>query len=613
MKNIYIIALLFFLLLLKNATAQTNYSFPLSSIISAGAAGVRLPNGTIVRATKITTGTGTHSAASGTTNPDAMGGVFTGTSFLPQYVGVTARNSFTIIETNNTQNVDNGNTNNCQNSIGFRIFFDRPTVKISFLTLDIDGNVGTNAEWISSFAFNGNTFVPYDQLVDPSITVVNLTVNLSAGHTWRNLVTGTIGATAATNLPSPYPIKRASGGSIPPDNLGGQVIFTPADPNAAVTDFYVVWGVYGITGSANVQTSGVSPIIVRVSPDFGDLPDSYKTLLASGGPSHGVVGTLGLGANNNAKPDGTPSAAANLDPDDDGISLVPPVPNTGSLSQVIPAYTLASTFFNNTGLAANYVAWIDWNNNGTFEASEAQTATTDAGATTGNVTFTWTNVPLSGTTGLANTYARIRTTTEAIAIGDAGGAFRDGEVEDYLIPFAVALPLRLSSFSGKIENQRTVLSWQMENESNPSRFEIQSSDNGTDFSTIGFVAATNGNNGYSFIDSRPAKRINYYRLKTTNGAETSYSNIIVLRNMPSDNIELSISPLPVTSMLNLYVSYAEPLSLSIYDINGQLIKKLEMNSSNFISINCSSLPAGNYFLKASDEKGKSSIIKFIKN
>lgn len=622
MKKALLSYVILFLLLsfVRNVNAQTNYSFPISTIISAGSAGVRLPNGTIVRADKVTTGIGAHSAASGTSNPDAMGGTFTGTSFLPAYVGSTVRESFTIIETSNTDNVNNGVSLNCNRSIGFRIYFDRPTVKISFLALDIDGTNTSpgNAEWLTGFAFNGNTYVPYDQVIvttmDP-MAVAPITVNTTAPHNWRTLITNTINATAAGNLPVSMQIQRAAGGGITPDDQRGQVVFNPSDPNAPVTDFYVLWGLWQVPAGSNTQASGLSPVVVRVSPDFGDAPDTYKTLLASAGPSHGVVGTLGFGVNNNTKADGTPSTNADTDPDDDGIASVPVLANTRSLSQIIPTYSLTSTFFNSVGFAANYVAWVDWNNNGVFEASEAQTATTAAGTTTGTVNFTWNNVTLSGTGGRANTYARIRVTTEAITTADAGGAFKDGEVEDYLVPFAIPLPLNLLSFSGKIENGHATLNWKTENENNTAGFEIQFSSNGSDFSREGYVNGVgSGNNTYAFTDTRTVQQANYYRLKMMDmDGRSTYSSIIVLRTKPGKNIELKISPNPVTSVLNINIAYAEPLSLNIYDLKGQLVKKIETQASNFITIDCSALKGGSYYLKAVNRYGETQIIQFLKN
>lgn len=598
--------------------AQSNYSFSINAILNSMPSGLRLPNGTIVKVDKITTGTGVHAAASGSPGPQ-MGGTFTGNT-LPQYVGDHTPTQFSVIETTSSSTIDGGVNNNCQNSIGYRIYFDRPTVKISFLCVDIDGtntNPG-NAEWVSAFAFNGNTLVPYDQINSSSgIDAVGpVTINTSAaGHTWRTLITNTIGAAATANFPNSFIIQRAAGGGFSPDDVRSQALFTPADPNAAITSFYLMWGLWQVPAAPTAQTSGLSPIVVRVSPDFGDLPDSYATLLASGGASHGVVGSLTLGVNENTKPDGTPSPLANTDPDDDGIASVPVVPNNSSLSQTIPSYSLTTSFTNNTGLDANFAAWIDWNNNGTFEAGEGQTASSPAGTTTGSITFTWNNVTLSGISGTTHTYARVRTTTEPLTTSNFAGALKDGEVEDYLVPLAATLPLHLVSFTGRLADDRVYLSWTTENEEGTAGFSIERSNDGRMFTTTGFVAAAGaGRHDYAFTDHHPLQPAGYYRLKMTDkDGRFTYSTIIMLRNSRGPQLELRLSPNPVKNSLQVNIPFAEPLTLHIYNAKGQLVKSLQTGPSNAILVDVTSLQNGPYYLKAFNKDGKEQTASFIKN
>ncbi|MGN8176446.1 DUF7507 domain-containing protein [Flavobacterium sp. 22076] len=444
MKNkIKIILVFTALLLMTGASAQTNYSFSIADILSAMPAGKRLPDGTVVKAELIATGGATHStgpSGSGTAGPD-IGGLFTGVT-LPAYVGDHTPSNFTKIQMANTLNADNGMANNCSSSIGFRIYFDRPVESINFLALDIDGVHGTpngNAEWVAFFGYNGNTFVPY-AISGPTTQLVNQSINTaSASHSWRTLVGNTIGSAAAAAFPSAMTIRRqtVNGGSGTPDDLNHQVLFTPPSSSTKVTDFFLMTGIWSVTGQANVQASGLSPIVITISSDFGDAPDSYKTLLASGGASHGVVGTLWLGDTNFSEPDGLPSVLADASIDDDGLQVLPPVLNNG---QTMSTYTVTPSFTNNTGLPAHYAAWIDWNNNGIFEASEGTTAVTPAGAFSGNVSLTWNNAVLTNTAGRAHTYLRLRVTTEALTTSDAGGAFINGEVEDYAIGLPAATP-----------------------------------------------------------------------------------------------------------------------------------------------------------------------------
>ncbi len=445
MKNKITIILVFItLLLVTNASAQTNYSFSIADILSSMPNGKRLPDGTIVKAELITTGGATHStgaSGSGTAGPD-IGGLFTGIT-LPAYVGDKTPTNFTKIQMANTLNADNGMGNNCSASIGFRIYFDRPIESINFLALDIDGVHGTpngNAEWVAFFGYNGNTFVPYGNTVSTgNAQLINQSINIGANHSWRNLITNSLGTTAGTNLPSTMTIRRqtVNGGPGTPDDLNHQVLFTPPLATTHVTDFFLMTGIWSVTGQANVQASGLSPIVITISSDFGDAPDSYKTLLASGGASHGVVGTLSLGDTNFAEPDGLPSVLADASIDDDGVQVIPPLTNNG---QTISSYTIAANFNNNSGLPANYAAWIDWNNDGVFQASEGTTATSPAGTLSGTVNLTWNNVALTNTAGHAHTYLRVRVTTEAITTADSGSSFIDGEVEDYAIGLPATTP-----------------------------------------------------------------------------------------------------------------------------------------------------------------------------
>lgn len=616
MKKITGIVVMILLVTADHVQSQTNYSFSINSILNSMPAGLRLPDGTIVKADRIATGGGVHSAASGTVNPTMMGGTFTGNT-LPQYEGDHTPATFSIIETTSSTTIDNGISNNAQKSIGFHIYFDRPTLKISFLAVDIDGfNTSPgNAEWVSEFAFNGNTYVPYDHIVDPSITVANLTVNTSSPtHTWRTLITNTIGAAAAANLPASMRIERAAGGGIQPDNLNGQVLFNPSNPSAAVTDFFLLWGIWQVPASPTVQTSGLSPVVVKVSPDFGDVPDSYKTLLASDGASHGVTGTLSLGVLNTTEADGLPSPLANGDIGDDGVAAIGILPNNGSISQLISSYSIATSFINNSGLAANYVAWVDWNNNGLFDASEGQVTSTAPGVVSGIVTFTWNNVLLSGAVGVRATYARIRVTTESIGVANVGGAFRDGETEDYLIPFAVALPLQLISFEGRVENNRISLNWKTAMENNTAGFEIQYSSDGRSFANIGYVNAIGtGSNAYTFRDINAAQPANFYRLKIADhDGGVSNSRTIVLKLAPTKTIELKISPNPARDILTINIAYAEPLLITVFDTYGRKVKEQSYSSSNFISIDCSGLSSGMYYIRAVNNKGESSTAGFMK-
>jgi len=99
--------------------------------------------------------------------------------------------------------------------------------------------------------------------------------------------------------------------------------------------------------------------------DYGDAPDTYKTLLASDGPQHALSSSLYLGSSVDADPDGQPNPTSTGDDfdvdgnDDDGIT---PLTNFEiGLDALINAQVVGEGYLH---------AWADWDMNGTFDADE---------------------------------------------------------------------------------------------------------------------------------------------------------------------------------------------------------------------------------------------------
>lgn len=168
--------------------------------------------------------------------------------------------------------------------------------------------------------------------------------------------------------------------------------------------------------------------------DLGDAPDSYDTLVASGGPTHelGAAGSLFLGACIDSEADGQPTAMANGDDvgagtttngtcavandDEDGVVF----------NDMIVACGMSSITVTSTGFGL-LNAWIDFNGDGDFDVTDqiASDMTVSAGANALPV-----NVPCNAAA-QAVSYARFRVST-AGADGP-GGAALSGEIEDYTV------------------------------------------------------------------------------------------------------------------------------------------------------------------------------------
>jgi hypothetical protein len=337
----------------------------------------------------------------------------------------------------------------------------------------------------------------------------------------------------------------------------------------------------------------IDDISFKALTDKGDAPASYGTA----GTCSRVSTLIRLGNTVDGEDNAYPSTAANGDDingginDEDGVPAMLSVTNNGGVPQNISSYYFTTSYLNNTASPVYIGAWIDWNINGVFEPGEGKVVTVNpTGAALGSRTFTWTNVTLSGTAGKSNTYARIRISRAPITTSMATGALRDGETEDYKVPFSVILPLRLLSFDARKENAGASLRWQIADEQNLSHYIIQRSTDGSHFYDIGSVTA-NGGPMYSFFDQQPAKGINYYRLNMAapDGAYT-YSTVKLLSF--NSNAGITLSPNPVKDKAVISGLHGQS-RIAILDMQGKLVRVYTTIETQ-ITIDLESISSGIY-------------------
>ncbi|HEV7667588.1 MAG TPA: IPTL-CTERM sorting domain-containing protein [Thermoanaerobaculia bacterium] len=167
--------------------------------------------------------------------------------------------------------------------------------------------------------------------------------------------------------------------------------------------------------------------------DFGDLPDTFGTTFAAGGPNHGVdvASTLRLGTCVDTEINGQPSPAANGDDGGPGTSSAGACTVEGDEDGVIfldvrPAACQTARLLVTAGAAGLLDAWFDFDGNGSFGAGEQIFDNRALVAGANNLTF---NVPCSAVPGLRGTRFRL---SSAGVVGP-GGPSPDGEVEDYVV------------------------------------------------------------------------------------------------------------------------------------------------------------------------------------
>jgi Concanavalin A-like lectin/glucanases superfamily/Secretion system C-terminal sorting domain len=186
---------------------------------------------------------------------------------------------------------------------------------------------------------------------------------------------------------------------------------------------------------------------------------------------------------------------------------------------------------------------------------------------------------------------------------------------------AVVLPIKLSSFSGSLNNNKTVLNWQTEFEQNAKDFVVQRSIDNTTFENVGKVNA-NGNSDtiskYNFVDdvsSITASKI-YYRLQSNDiDGKQTYSDIITLKKA-NTKTEISVYPNPVNNKIQVqayFIKEADAL-VKIITSDGKIAlqKTIKIQAgNNSFPIDLSNMEKGNYFLQIEtlEEKYVKEIVK----
>ncbi len=171
--------------------------------------------------------------------------------------------------------------------------------------------------------------------------------------------------------------------------------------------------------------------------DYGDAPNSYRTLTSSGGPGHGVNTSIFMGTVPDNEITGIPSVGADGDDnnqfpadDEDGVA------SFSVLLSNATTYSANVNVTNNSGSSARLVGWIDFDGNGSFDADEGTQTVVANGTTGGTIALNWSGAGVSGMVG-GNTYARLRLSSDpSLSILTPGGAMSDGEVEDHILPIA---------------------------------------------------------------------------------------------------------------------------------------------------------------------------------
>jgi autotransporter-associated beta strand protein len=113
------------------------------------------------------------------------------------------------------------------------------------------------------------------------------------------------------------------------------------------------------------------------------------------------------------------------------------------------------------------------------------------------------------------------------------------------------LPVTFTSLTGSIRNGRANLSWNIADEQNVDRYEVEESVNGRQFQTFTQVDAAS-RSSYQATDAQLHTGANYYRVKAVDiDGKLTYSKIIRLDNNSAAENDIRVYPNPSRGELNL--------------------------------------------------------------
>lgn len=162
---------------------------------------------------------------------------------------------------------------------------------------------------------------------------------------------------------------------------------------------------------------------------------------------------------------------------------------------------------------------------------------------------------------------------------------------------SIVLAVNYLYFFGETNGISNILKWEILSGRNNLRFEIERSNNGSNWQRIGILNSPNTNT-FSFTDAMPNVGNNYYRLKQVDDNNNyEYSTILNLKKSQTpDNV--IIYPNPATNTTTVFGITTNKVTLM--DIKGTTLDYFT-NTQNYFTINMSKYSAGVYLIMADNK------------
>lgn len=178
------------------------------------------------------------------------------------------------------------------------------------------------------------------------------------------------------------------------------------------------------------------------------------------------------------------------------------------------------------------------------------------------------------------------------------------------------LPVTFEGFvARRLDDATTKLLWNVSQEVNVKGYSVETSTNGSDFKSVGYVTAT-GSKVYSLNYLDKISGTVYFRVKNIDlDGKFKYSSIIKLYNKETVLNSLQVYPQPAFEQITIQHNKAtERAVFTLYSQDGKIImQKLAMPHTLQTQLNISNLNSGLYMIRFDDGSGKVQSKTIIKN
>lgn len=186
-----------------------------------------------------------------------------------------------------------------------------------------------------------------------------------------------------------------------------------------------------------------------------------------------------------------------------------------------------------------------------------------------------------------------------IAITTVNGAAGDGTItfDNFANGGSAApLPVKLDNFEAAKDASGIKLSWVAATEAGVATYEVQRSNDGVNFATIGSVKAE-GKRTYSYVDALPASANSFYRLRILDLDNSArISHIVSIKSKVTSTIEVYPNPVRNTTVVQ-HPKAINGSRLQVVNLTGQVLMDMQIAPNTVVTpLNLAGLSGGTYYV-----------------